>query len=246
MRRNTADSLLTKARAVVETCARSDAIGLNELARRSGVPKATVHRLVGELVEWGVLERSAGRYRLGGRLYELGQQVPGNRILRTAAQPFMEDLFVSTRESIHLGVRGGLELFQIERFLGPRGVPAARVPNRSSLHSSASGKVLLAFAEPEVLAEVVVAGLRPRTRFTISDPAALRTAIAEARQAGYAVDRQEHAQGCDAVAAPIFTAEGALLGCMSIVAPSDRFDPHRLIPALLTATRGLGRVLTPA
>ncbi|WP_051898762.1 IclR family transcriptional regulator [Sciscionella sediminilitoris] len=236
------DSLLIKVRAIVETCARNEVLGLNELARRSGVPKATVHRLGAELLSWGVLERHDGRYRLGPRLYELGLQVPRNLKLRAAALPFMEDLFASTQESVHLGVRGDLELFRIERFLGPRGISASRAPNRSPLHCSASGKVLLAFAEEDVLARTIEAGLRPRTRFTITDPDTLRANIAAVRDSGYAVDRQEHASGCDAVAVPVFAGD-ALIGCLSLVAPPDRFDPRRLVPALQTASRGLGRTL---
>lgn len=238
------DSVLAKVRMIVETFSgNSPELGLNELARRSGVAKASVHRLTTELVGWGVLEKVGGRYRLGARLYELGQLVPRNRILRDAALPFMEDLFLTTRESVYLGVRGDLELFQVERFLGPRGVSSARVPNRSPLHSSASGKALLAFSEPDVLARVLERGLAPRTKFTITDPERLRAVVHAVREAGYASECEEQTRGYGAVAAPVFAREGTLVGALSVVAPADRFDPHRLAPAVLTASRALARML---
>src|SRR5258707_15247501 len=42
-----------------------DAPALSELARRSGLPKTTVHRLAGELIRCGLLERADGRLRRG-------------------------------------------------------------------------------------------------------------------------------------------------------------------------------------
>src|ERR1700749_1595363 len=52
---------------------------LAELCRSTGIPKATAHRLVAELVKWGLLERSGQRLRLGVRVFELGQLGPRER-----------------------------------------------------------------------------------------------------------------------------------------------------------------------
>ncbi|POX36156.1 IclR family transcriptional regulator, partial [Streptomyces sp. Ru73] len=92
---------------------------LTELAQRAGLPKPTVHRLAADLVELGWLERTGdGRYRLGHRLFELGSLVPRRRDLREAALPFLQDLFEATRETVHLGVREGLEGVYLERIHG--------------------------------------------------------------------------------------------------------------------------------
>ncbi len=239
--------MLGKARLILEVLGAANTdLGLNELARRSGVPKATVHRLAGELVDWGVLERAERGYRLGARLFALGQRVPQHRIFREAALPFMEDLFYTAQESVYLCVRADLELLQIERFLGHRGVSSARVPNRSPLHSSASGKALLAYSDAEVIERTAAARLRPRTKFTITDPARLRAQLRAVYETGYASEREEQAIGYGAVAAPVFAGKDQLAGAMSIVAPADRFDTHRLASALLPATRALGRVLRDA
>ncbi|TCP55050.1 IclR family transcriptional regulator [Tamaricihabitans halophyticus] len=238
------DSVLGKARLIIEAFSGNRAeLGLNELARRSGVPKASVHRLTRELVSWGVLERAEGRYRLGARLYELGQLVPRNNILREVARPFMTDLFLTTRQSVYLGVRGDLELFHVERFLGERGVSSARVPSRSPLYSSANGKALLAHCDPDVCERIIATGMRPRTKFTVTDPDRLRAALRTIRNTGYAVEREEQTLGYAAVAAPVFAGDSELICALSVVAPADRFDPHRSAPALLTAARALGRQL---
>ena len=91
-------SVLGKARLILDTFdSDTTDLSLTELTRRSGVAKASVHRLAGELVEWGLLERAGTKYRLGLRLFELGQMVPRQRILRDAALPYMEDLLSATR-----------------------------------------------------------------------------------------------------------------------------------------------------
>ena len=107
-------SVLGKARMILDAfdTDHSD-LSLTELTRRSGVAKATVHRLVGELVEWGLLERAGTKYRLGLRLFELGQLVPRQRILRDAALPYMEDLLLATQETVHFAVRDGIDVLYI-------------------------------------------------------------------------------------------------------------------------------------
>jgi hypothetical protein len=62
-----------------------DAVGAAELARRTGLPKSTVHRITGDLVRAGLLERHGRKVRLGLALFEIGQRVPRQRVLREAA-----------------------------------------------------------------------------------------------------------------------------------------------------------------
>src|SRR5260370_33849645 len=85
------------------------------MTRRTGIPKPTVHRLAGELVALGVLEGERGVYRLGRRMFELGQLVPRQRDLREAAPPFMQDLFEAAHETVHLAALEGTEVLSIQK-----------------------------------------------------------------------------------------------------------------------------------
>jgi hypothetical protein len=58
-------------------------LSLSEISRRTGMPMATAHRLVGELVAWGALERDGGRYQIGAHLSEVAALAPTDRGLRT-------------------------------------------------------------------------------------------------------------------------------------------------------------------
>src|SRR5260370_42520998 len=84
-----------------------DALALSELARRAGLPKSTAHRLAGELIRCGLLERANGRLRLGLKLFERGQLGPPQRRIPDAAPPVMSDLREATPPSVKLGILDG-------------------------------------------------------------------------------------------------------------------------------------------
>jgi len=137
-------------------------MSLSDLARRSGLPKSTVHRLLVELEHLGFIECHDGRIGLGLRLFELGQLVPRQRELREAALPFMEDLREVTRQTVHLAVRDGLEVVYLE-ILGSQEIPQlpSRIGGRMPLYCTGVGNVLLAFGDPETVDAVIAEGLRP-------------------------------------------------------------------------------------
>ena len=237
-------SVLGKVRRIVEALGDGGVLGLSELARRSGVAKTTVHRLTGELVEWGVVERAGDAFRLGPRLFELGGQVPGRRHLREAALPFVEDLFVATGQTVHLAVLDGLEVIYVERLTGRRIAPApSSVADRLPLHCTATGKCLLAFGPPELLAAVVAEGLVPRTARSITDGDVLAAELARVRRDGTATETGEVSEGHVSVAAPFFHLGDRIAGALSVTGAEGVLDlEHAAVLVRLTAV-GLSRRL---
>lgn len=216
---------------------------LAELSERTGLPKPTVHRLAADLLRLGWLERSGLHYRLGAKLFELGSLVPRRRDLREAALPFMQDLFEATRETVHLGVREGLEVVYLERI---HGHDALRLPSRVGgslpLTCTGVGKALLAFSGAELTEEVLSGPLPSLTPHSITDPARLRMALEKIQVAGLAYEEQEAAPGVSCIAAPVF-AGGTTVAALSVAVPRARFRPAQLAPAVRTAALGLSRVL---
>src|SRR5438132_1368958 len=88
---------------------------LSALIRRTGLPKSTVYRLAEDLVDLGLLERQRYGYRPGLGLFELGELVATKADLRETALPFLQDLYEATHETIHLGVRDGLDVVYAEK-----------------------------------------------------------------------------------------------------------------------------------
>ena len=219
-------AVLQKARVILDCFdAHTPELGVNELARRSGLPRTTARRLAHELVACELLDRAGGRYRLGTLLFELGARVPAHRSLRVAAAPHLEELSHTTRETAALALPGHGEILFGEVYVGSRGrgQVVTLVDGRVPLHCGASGKVVLAFGPPELLARTVAAGLAPRTRRTVTDPARLAAELAQVREQGHAVDRQEIVEGYGAVAAPVHVG-GVVVAALTVVAPISRLD----------------------
>lgn len=220
-------------------------LSLSDLARRSGLPLTTVHRLVATLAEAGLVERDGqGRYHVGLRLWEIASLVPYSRGLRDAALPFIEDLSQVTHENVQLGVREGTELLIIERINGRRAVPAlSRVGARFPMHPSAMGQVLLAFAPPEVQEDVLASPLERFTPYTVTAPGALRSLLAEIRARGYAATDRELTDDAVAVAAPIRDLDGNVGAALGLVVQAESASPANLVPLVQAAARGISRSL---
>jgi DNA-binding IclR family transcriptional regulator len=216
---------------------------LTEISRRARLPLPTTHRLVGELVRFGGLEREDGRtYRIGVRLWELGSLSPFRGGLRELAMPYMEDLYEATHENIQLAVLADLEAMVIEKISGRVSVRiVTRVGGRLPLHATGVGKVLLAYASPEIVRRVTDQGLRRYTPWTIVDPERLTADLAVVRERGYSATRDEMTEGAMSVGAPIFGPEQQVIAALSVVIATRSADPERLAAPVRTAARGLSR-----
>jgi DNA-binding IclR family transcriptional regulator len=221
-------------------------VPLNQLAKRTGLPKPTVLRIVRELVAWGALERGqSGGYQLGVRLFVLGQKVPREGNLRDLAMPFLEDLYEATHENVNLGVLyENTEVLYLARITGHRSSDVVlRVGDTLPAHSTSIGKALLAYAPPGVLDAVLQAGLTRLTPRTIAMPGMLRKQLRTVAERGYAVNMEETHLGVVSVAAPVLSPNGAALAAISVTGKAGRVDPLRLAPAVCTAARVLSRTL---
>lgn len=229
------NSVLGKTRLILEVFGMDDdSLSLTEIARRSGIPKTSVYRVLQVLNVWGVLEKSGcGGYRLGIRLFELGSRVPRIRVFREKVHPYISSLQVSTKETVHLAVLDGLEGLFIEKETGFTQNPKpTRTAGRADLHCSATGKVLLAFSSPLVLDAVIEKGLKRMTPRTITNPKFLREKIQEVQRQGYAIESEELTTGYTAVAVPVLGDDRIGLGAISICAPTFRADIPRYLLSL--------------
>ncbi|MGP4025614.1 IclR family transcriptional regulator [Actinomadura sp. 3N407] len=218
-------------------------LNLSEICRRSGLPLATGHRLVGELAEGGFLERVPdGTYRIGTRLWRIGSQAPAVMGLRELALPHMEDLYEATHDNVQLGVLRDDHVLIVERLRGTRSVPVVtQVGAMLPLHTTGVGKVLLAYAPPEVREKVLGGELARHAVRSITDPEELRRGLERVRRAGYALTRDEMTLGASSVGAPVRDGAGDVVAAMSLVAGTRGADLRRLLPPLTTAVRALSR-----
>ncbi|QJY49914.1 IclR family transcriptional regulator [Pseudonocardia broussonetiae] len=217
---------------------------VSEIARSAGLHTATASRLIAELTAHGLLERGPDRQvRTGVRLWELAVRASPTRSLREAALPYLEDVHAVVGHHAQLGVLDGDDVLFVERLTARHAVlNYSRIAGRLPLHISSSGHVLLAHGPPE-LQERILDGPLPRySATTITDPRALRAALADTRRLGYALVEGHVHEDAAGVAVPVRDALNAVVAALSVIVPNDGRAPT-YVPALLAAARGVGRSL---
>ena len=193
-----------------------------EIARRAELPSSTAHRLVGELIGSGILERDdENRVRLGMRLWELALRGSSALRLRQAALPHMERVQAQIREHTQLAVLENGEALFLERLSDPEaGANITRVAGRLPLHASSSGLVLLAYADPELRDRVLAAPLRAVSSETVTDAEALRALLASIRRRGHVVAPGSIESVSTGVAVPVRD-HGEVVAALSVVLPRE-------------------------
>jgi len=224
---NTGSGLASVNRALdaLELIAEAGELGVTELGRRLGVHKATASRLAAALARRGLLERDpfSDRYRLGFGLIRLAGAAMAGLDLVSSARPVLEDLADQTRETVTLGVVSGDEVISIDQVTGARSVLGVSwIGKGSSLHTTSTGKVLLAAMDADELERRLGAPLERPTPRTIADPDELRAHLVEVRRRGWAQTVEELEEGLNAVAAPVRRADGEVVAALSVSGPSLR------------------------
>jgi DNA-binding IclR family transcriptional regulator len=198
-------------------------LSLSELARRVGLPKSTVHRLVTALLAEQFLAAASpsARVRLGPGLAAMAAGSSGE--LRDQLHPLLEDLSTSVDETVDLAVLEGDHVRFIDQIAAPHRLRAvSAIGERFALYCSANGKAILAALPSERARRLVPARLRAFTDKTITSRARLWEELDQIRSTGVAFDCEEHTAGISAVGIALQDAFGQL-AAITIVVPTPRF-----------------------
>lgn len=224
-------------------------LSLNQLCEKTGLYKSRVHRLCGTLITSGYLVRtSRTNYRLGPKLMILGKVYEKTNSLRSIAAPFMKKLTEATGESTALFVIDNFKCICMAREMGSsRLVYSINEGDFMELHPTASGRVLLAYADEKFTDKVLDRADFVRfTPATLVDKDEIKRELAAIRERGYALNKEERELGIAAIAAPIFDFENKVPAALAIVGPVHRFNDENanaMRAALLDATREMSRLM---
>jgi DNA-binding IclR family transcriptional regulator len=224
-------STVRKAMAVISAFSYGEPVlGVSEIARRLGMGKSTVHRILATLQADGYVERTADeRYRLSIRMYEIGLQVAASSELRQLVHPALEQLRNESRETAHLAVLSGTDVVYLDRLESPHMIRLfTQVGRRRAAHATSSGKVLLAFGTPADVDTVVAGGMPRLGPRTITTRPLLEQSLEQVRLDGYAISVEESARGVSSVAAPVFDGDGQCVGAVSVAGPITRMPANQL------------------
>lgn len=219
-------------------------LSFTELRTRTGLSKATLHRLLGDLVAVRLLEKTPDGYRLSRLVFELGMRASVERTLLEVATPFLEDLYERTHETVHLGVREGHEVVYVAKMGGHRQAAApSRLGGRMPMHATAIGKALLAWSPADVQTDVLGQRLRRCSPRTVVNRTVLRRQLDDVVERGYAFEHEESAIGITCVAAPVLDEHDLAIAGVSVTGPVGRFQPARHASAVHAAAAGIAATL---
>lgn len=174
---------------------------LAELSERASLPLTTTHRLVGELMALGWLERNERGYCIGLTTWRTGVLSPAYADVRRVALPFMSELSAETGENVRLAVLDGDAVTVLERTVGRRSVPLVSHPgSRMPLHCTGVGKALLATMTDADVRRVLSGPLQRFTSHTLTAPGALLREVRAIRERGFAYTTEEMSLGSFSVA----------------------------------------------
>lgn len=221
-------------------------LSLSDLSRRSGLPVATVHRIVNKLSGWGALERSAdGGYSIGLRLWETGALAPRSATLAETAHPYLVGLHGQTSGAALIAIRDGADSVCLvvvsddPDYSSTGGDGGRRVP----LHASSVGLVLLAHAGEAAQNEICGRPLRAYTSATVTDGTALRRCLVKVRRDGHAVVHNTFTCGVSGFSVPVRDARGTVVAAVGLIGRAEVVQPSRVAghvhAAAAAVTRGL-------
>jgi IclR family transcriptional regulator, KDG regulon repressor len=205
--------------------------GVSEISEIVGLHKATTHRLLATLMNYGFIERSddGQKYRLGLQLIDLGFKVTRRMDVRSEALPYLKQLAEKLDEAVDLSVYYQGQVLYIEIIPSHHALTiAAAVGQRFPLYCTASGKLFLSALSTKERDEILKGELVSFTNQTITNKSILLTQLELIRKNGYSIDEEELESGVRAVAAPIFNQKGVIVAAVSIPGPASRLTKERI------------------
>lgn len=203
-----------------------DGARVTRLADRLDVSKSTAYIHLRTLEESGFVVKRGNRYELALRFLSFGEFVRDGNALYRHGKPEVDELAAETDQYTHLVAEENgraVNLYQVkgDTSVGGR-YQTAKLHERDHLHYTASGKAILAGLTDERVREIVDAhGLPARTENTITDAEALFDQLESIRERGFAYNDEEEIEGFRAVGAPVRSADGEVLGSLSVSGPTS-------------------------
>ena len=221
---------------------------LSEVAKRTGLTRATARRLLLTLTTLGYASTDGRSFTLTPSVLDLGYAYLSSLNIQQIAQPFLEALSEEVRESSSISVLDGSDIVYVAR------VPTSRIMTialglgtRLPAHCTSMGRVLLAELPRGEVHRRVKTPLEPRTERTITRLAALDEELARVSAQGWALVDQELEIGLRSIAAPLRDSNGRAIAAMNLSTHAGRTSVEELhevlLPALIQAADSLNDAL---
>jgi IclR family KDG regulon transcriptional repressor len=198
----------------------NEPIGVSELANIVGVNKPRTYRHLRTLLESDYVSQdpNTDKYFLSLKLFHIGQSIAVGTSFVKEARQIMPSLRQQTAQTVTIGQveESGVRILDILKHRSD--IEITTPPGTLfDFHSSAQGKIAMAFGPQTLLDKIARRKLEQHTKHTCIEAESLRFAVAKVAGDGWAVAPEEALMGINALAAPVFDAAGELAGTITIV-----------------------------
>jgi len=237
-------SAITRAVQAMDLLARKGPLGVRAVAQQLDLPLGSVHRLLLDLEEEGVTERTpGGEWELSFRLMEITGIQLERIALPALARPFAEHMAEKTRETVNINMLSGYHGVCIDKVRGSEGMQLdLRIGSRGAIYCGGAGKAMLAFLPEADRQRVLAQPMAPLTPRTITDPKVLDAELDRIRERGYSIDDQEVVMGVYCVSVPILDANNRTAGAISITGTSVKAPGPGVQPLVDMLNEACGHV----
>lgn len=213
---------------ILDALGENETTGVSELSQRLLMSKSTVYRFLQSLKALGYVrqEGDTDKYGLSMKLFHLGARALPNADVIRLADAQMRILSRETREALHLGMRDGGSIVYVHKIDAQYALRMqSRIGSNNPLHSTAIGKVLLAWDDAANVREIVsTLDFTRSTERTVASAEALLALLPQVRAQGFGEDDEEQEVGLRCIAAPVFDHMGHVIAGMSLSFPASRCD----------------------
>lgn len=214
-------------------------MGITDLAKKTGLSKSTVYRLVHTLCTLGYIipVTDENKYTLGPKVLGLGFAVLSSLELREVAQPYLMELSRQTKETVNLAVLDGWRLIYVERIKTQQIVNInLHIGSRLELYNTAMGRVLAAFQDKDWIEEYLkhLKQFPEAKDYWKNSGRKLLKILEEVRKNDFAINNEELTPGLRSVAAPVRNRQGQVVGAVNIAVSSSVYSLQRLKQELIS------------
>lgn len=226
----------------------AQALTISDIAKRTGLPRPTVRRLLYTLVQLGYVDRSGPRFSLGVRTLNLSYSFLSSVPLREIAIPHMLSLVEVVKESCVLSLLDDIDVIEVAQVPVERIVTVAlTVSSRFPAHLTSAGRILIGNLPPAERANLLDRLIEPTTTRAVGERARLEEALDQAKTQGWAMVDQELEEGIRSMAVPIKDSSGEVVAALSVWTYSSRVSLKRfraeILPHLRETASWIGRGL---
>jgi IclR family pca regulon transcriptional regulator len=218
-----------------------DALAIADVARLTGLDRATARRCLLTLARLGYAESDGRRFRLTARVLRLGYAYLSAAALPRLIQPYLERLSEATGESCSASVLDGDEIVYVARASQRRVLSIGlSVGSRLPAFCASMGRVLLAALPPEDARRLFSRAPLPKlTPATVTDVGRLMAILDEVRAQDFAIIDQELEIGLRSIAVPLRNGQGKVVAALNVGLQAARMAPERMIEDILPKLRSV-------